>query len=296
MDLLSIARILRKHKVLVIPVVVLTFLGVVYFAAFSKPLYETTADYVFVPPPGPPTAEQIALDPTLANVNSGNLFSRFDDQSIIADAIVSRMSSASTQQTLVNQGADSRFTVTPISLYGSPEPMVEVLGTGSTAAEALKTSSLVSAALERSLYSLQRSQGTNSTYMFTALQVASSPPVIKVSSTLRSIVAVLGVGVVLLFVLVSLGDAIDRKRAEARGGAESTVATNGYAPQGNPVATNGAAAPAPPVATNGVAANGVAANGVAANGVAGRPSELHVWTPVVRNPASPKSEPRPVGL
>ncbi len=248
----------------------------------------------------------------MANINSSNVFSRFDDQSIIADSIVSRMSSASTQQALVNQGADSRFTVEPISLYGSPEPMVEVTGTGATAAEALKTSSLVSAALERSLSSLQRAQGTNSTYMFTALQVASSPPVIKVSSKLRSIVAVLGVGVVLLFVLVSLGDAIDRKRAEVRDGSEPTAAGNGHAPPAHPVATGGAATPAHPVATGGaataahpVASNGAPTNGAATNGatngadvngLAGRPSELHLWTPVVRSPASAKGNPRPVGL
>jgi len=286
MDLLSIARIMLKHKLLVIPVVALTLIGVVYIAAFSKPLYETTADYVFVPPPAAPTAAQVAQDPNLANVNSTNVFSRFNDQSIIADAIVGRMSSASTQQSLVNAGADKRFTVTPISLYGSPEPMVEVLGTGSTAAEALKTSTLVSAALQRSLYSLQRAQGTIPAYMFTALQVSSSPPVIKVSSMLRSIVAILGVGVVLLFILVSVGDVIDKKRAGARAGAGHTVVANGSAPHAQPVAANGSAPRAQPVAANGAPANGVTA----------RPAELHLWTPIVGPPIPMKGEPRPIGL
>jgi hypothetical protein len=286
MDLLSIAKIILKHKLLVVPVMALTLIGVVYIAAFSKPLYETTADYVFVPPPAAPTAAQIAQDPNLANLNTANVFSRFNDQSIIADAIVSRMSSASTQQSLVNAGADARYTVAPISLYGSPEPMVEVLGTGSTAAEALKTSSVVSTALQRSLYSLQRAQGTVPTYMFTALQVASSPPVIKVSSMLRSIVAILGVGVVLLFVLVSVGDAIDKKRAGVLG-AGHTVAVSGSAPQVYPVVVNGSSPREQAVVNN---------NGGPPNGVAVRPGELHLWTPIVAAPVSVKGEPRPVGL
>jgi len=236
MDLLSIARILLKHKLLVVPVMVLTLLGVVYVGAFSKPLYEMTLDYAFVPPPGPPSAAQIALDPSLANVNATNVFSRFEDQSIIADSIVSRMSSSTTQQTLVDQGADKRFTVLPITLYNSPEPMVEVTGTGSTPAEALKTGNLVSTALERSLYTLQRAQGTDPTYMFNALQVASSPPQMKVSGKLRSIVAVLGVGAVLVFVAASVGDAIDKKRAEVRSNAEHSVAVNGKGPHRLPTA------------------------------------------------------------
>lgn len=236
MDLLSIARILLKHKLLVVPVIVLTLLGVVYVAAFSKPLYEMTLDYAFVPPPGPPSAAQIAEDPALANVNSNNVFSRFEDQSIIADSIVSRMSSSTTQQTLVDHGADKRFTVLPVTLYNSPEPMVEVTGTGSTPAEALKTGNLVSTALERSLYTLQRAQGTDPTYMFSALQVASSPPQMKVSGKLRSIVAVLGVGAVLVFVAASVGDAIDKKRAEVRSNAEPTVAVNGKGPHRLPTA------------------------------------------------------------
>jgi hypothetical protein len=155
------------------------------------------------------------------------VFSRFEDQSIIADSIVSRMSSTTTQQTLVNQGADKRFTVSPVTLYDSPEPMVEVTGTGSSPAESLKTGNLVSTALEHSLYTLQRAQGTDPAYMFSALQVASSPPQIKVSGKLRSILGVLGVGAIFVFIVASVGDAIDKKRAEAG----STLAVNGKGPQ-----------------------------------------------------------------
>jgi hypothetical protein len=53
--------------------------------------------------------------------------------------------------------------------------------------------------------------------MFTAIQVATSgPPRVKLSSKLRSVLAVLGIGALMLFVVVSLGDAIDKKRTERR--------------------------------------------------------------------------------
>ena len=117
----------------------------------------------------------------------------------------------------MKEGADPRNTVTLTSVNGTTEPGVEVLGTGSTAAEALKTSGLVGAAVQHNLFALQSVEGTNPYYMFTAIQVATSgPPQVKLSSTLRSVLAVLGVGAVLLFLVVSLGDAVDKKRAERR--------------------------------------------------------------------------------
>jgi hypothetical protein len=217
MDLLSISRVIWRHKLLVLPVIALTFVAAFYFLAFSKPLYEMTDDYVLAPPPTAPTAAQIAQDPSLAKINPDNVYARFYDQSIIGDALAARMSSQLTQSALVKEGADPRYTVTLTSVNGTTEPGVEVLGTGSTVAESLKTSDLVGVALKNNLYDLQSAQGTNPYYMFTAIQVANSgPPQVKLSSKLRSVLAVLGVGALLLFVVVSLGDAIDKKRAERR--------------------------------------------------------------------------------
>ena len=93
MDLLSISRVIWRHKLLVLPVVALTFAACFYFVAFSKPLYEMTDDYVLAPPPAAPTAAQIAENPSLAKINPNNVYARFYDQSIIADALVARMSS-----------------------------------------------------------------------------------------------------------------------------------------------------------------------------------------------------------
>ena len=154
--------------------------------AFSKPLYEMTDDYVLAPPPTAPTPAQIAENPSLAKISPNNVYARFYDQSIIADALVARMSSQLTQAALLKEGADPRNTVTITSVNGTTEPGVEVLGTGSTAAQALRTSDLVGAALTHNLYALQRAQGTNPYYMFTAIQVATSgAPQVKLSSTLR---------------------------------------------------------------------------------------------------------------
>jgi Chain length determinant protein len=217
MDLLSISRTMWRHKLLVLPVVAVTLIAAFYFLALSKPLYEVTNDYVLAPPPAAPTAAQIIENPSLGKINPNNVYARFYDQSIIADALAARMNSQVSQTTLVKEGADPRNTVTLTSVNGTTEPGVEVLGTGSTSAEALKTSELVGAALRQNLYDLQSAQGTDPHYMFTAIQVASSgAPQVKLSSKLRSVLAVLGLGALLLFVVVSVGDAVDKRRAERR--------------------------------------------------------------------------------
>jgi len=261
MDLLSITRTLWRRRVLVVPVVALTIAGLAYVAVLTKPLYQMTIDYVFVPPPNPPTPAQIAQDPSLGMVDSINVFSRFSDQSIVADSIISRMTSSSMQQELVDAGADKRFTVSPVSLYGSPEPMVEVAGTGSTAAEAQRTGALVGAALRRSLYSMQRSLGTNPDYMFTALQVGSSPPRLKVSGKLRSMAAVVGVGALLLFMVVSVADALEERRGETQGSRSPTIAVMGGGPG---IVANGSTGGTP----NGTGEAGRAVPGTNGNGFA----------------------------
>jgi len=239
MDLLSISRVIWKHKLLVIPVALVTLAAASYLLAFSKPLYQMTNDYVIAPPPSAPSATQIAENPGLAKINPNNVYARFYDQSIIADALVSRMSGQFAQDMLVKEGADPRNTVAITSVNGSTEPGVQVTATGSTAAEALTTSRLVGAALTHNLYTLQSAQQTNPYYMFTALQVATSgAPKVKVSSTLRSVLAVLGVGVLLLFLAVSLGDAIDKRRAERRSSAKHAVndgSPSAWAPDSAPM-------------------------------------------------------------
>lgn len=217
MDLLSICRTMWKHKLVVLPVLLITFVSAAYFLVVAKPLYQTTADYVIAPPPTAATPAQIAADPSLKNANPANLYARFYDQSIIADALEARMTSPSTQNALLKQGADPRNTTTLVQVNGTTEPGVEVTGTGSTAAEATRTGILLGDQVNQSLRSLQSAQGTNPFYMFTAIQVANSgPPQVKESSKLRSVLGVLGIGIVLLFLAVSIADAIDKKRAERR--------------------------------------------------------------------------------
>jgi hypothetical protein len=228
-DLLRISRILRRHKLLTFPVVILTVLGMGYALVGTKPLYQSTADYLLSPPPSAPTPGQLAADPSLAKANYDNVYARLPDLSVVVDIVAAKITGTAESQALLAQGADPRFSIAPVEKYGSPTPILEVTGTGSTAAEALKTRELVSAASIRDLYSMQASQGTSPFYMINALPMATTSPRLKVSSKLRDVIAVVALGGFLLFLAVSIGDAIDKKRAERGAAGEPKEVAHGAA-------------------------------------------------------------------
>jgi hypothetical protein len=88
---------------------------------------------------------------------------------------------------------------------------------GPTPEKALETTRLVSAALEKELRDIQVRESVNERYLIRAVQVESTDEArLRVSSRLRSLVAVLALGTFLLFVLVSIADAVGIKRAESK--------------------------------------------------------------------------------
>ena len=60
MDLLMITRKIWRHRIVTLPVIVLTFLGMVYVVAIKSSEYWATSSYVLINPPAPPTAEEMA--------------------------------------------------------------------------------------------------------------------------------------------------------------------------------------------------------------------------------------------
>ena len=72
MDLISIFRAVWRHKLVTIPVILLTCLAAFYVIAIKAPIYQASASFALVYPPGPPTAAQIVANPKLAKINPAN--------------------------------------------------------------------------------------------------------------------------------------------------------------------------------------------------------------------------------
>jgi hypothetical protein len=218
MNLLSIARKLWRYKLLTVPVVLLTFCGAVYVVAFKEPVYEASSSYILINPPAPPTPEDVARDPSLGRINADNPYTRFSDQSVIVEVLASSMANESAQRALLNAGADPRYMVERASQFGYSSPILKITAQGSSPEVAIRSAKLVGNEVTRHLEEMQQAEGVDSMYRIKANKVeAPEGAQLKASGQLRSLLGVLGLGAVLLFLVVSVGDALTTFRMERAG-------------------------------------------------------------------------------
>ena len=215
MSLLLILRKIWKYKLVTFPILAFVLVGSFYVVAMTAPTYQTSATYILVNPGPPPTETQIARNPALGRINWDNPYTRFSDQAVLAQLLASRLSNEESRSSLVKQGADPGYTAAPSAEFGFSAPILEITGTGTTPAAALKTTDLVGRALTRQLDQMQEQRNVDERYRITMEAVATpGVPTLKASGKLRRLVAVLVLGVILLFVAISVLEALGALRAE----------------------------------------------------------------------------------
>jgi capsular polysaccharide biosynthesis protein len=223
MDLLLIARKVWRYKLITLPVVLFTLLGVAYVVAVKEPTYEASSSYILVNPPAPPTAEDIARDPALGRVNADNPYTRFTDQTVVVQLLSSALSSESAQRALIEAGAEGLYAVAPTSEFGYSTPILQVTAEGPTPQVAVGTAKLVGQAVSRELDRVQRAEGVDPRYRIKTYQVdAADGAQLRASDQLRTLIGVLALGAVLLFVVVSVADALTTLRMERVGRPETS--------------------------------------------------------------------------
>jgi hypothetical protein len=215
MDLLMIARKIWRYKLVTLPVIALTLVGAVYSYFAKESVYEASASYVLINPPDPPSDQEIASRPELGRVNADNPYTRFSDQSVVVQVLARATSSESARQALTKAGADDRYTVEPGAEFGYSTPIVEVTGVGSSPEAAIDTAEVVGHAVTKELERMQQARGVDPGYRIKS-QLVNAPDdaELKASGQLRVLIAVLALGAVLLFVVVSVGDALTALRME----------------------------------------------------------------------------------
>lgn len=208
MTLLLIARKVWRYKFVTLPIIVLTYLGAGYVIAIKKPVYSTSASYILVNPPSPPTPEEIARNPKIGE-GSNNPYTRFSDQSIVGQILTARLGSRQVRENLAALGADTRYTVEPDVSFGFSTPIVKITGMGSSSDEAVASANIVGREFTRLLAEMQEARGVAPKYRITSqLLVGARQATPKASGKVRGLVAVLALGGILLFLAVSVMDAI----------------------------------------------------------------------------------------
>jgi hypothetical protein len=215
MTLLLIARKVWRYKLATLPILLLVLLGSFYVVAIKEPVYEASSTYILVNPPAPPTEEEIARDPTLGRSGTDNPYTRYSDQSVVVQVLASRLDSDAAREALEKQGADPDYTVAPSVEFGFTAPIVQIAGTGSSPEAAVRTASMVGDSLSRELDRMQQARGVEPKYRIDIQPVvAPHDAKLKASGKLRSLVAVFALGAILLFIVVSVAEALSVIRRE----------------------------------------------------------------------------------
>jgi hypothetical protein len=216
MSLLLIAQKIWRYKFATLPVLGLMLLGAFYVIAIKQPVYQTASSYILLNPPAAPTPDEVARDPKLG-VGTDNPYTRYSDQSIVVQVLASRLSGDDARAELAREGADPRYTVAPSSNFGFSAPIVQITAVGVTPAAAVKTADVVGLAMTRELDRMQQQHGTAPRYRIDAQEVAAAHDArLKASGKLRSLVAVFVLCGILLFVVVSIADAVGTIRSQRR--------------------------------------------------------------------------------
>jgi hypothetical protein len=238
MDLSAITQTVRRHKFAALPVIILTFALVVYVMVLSKPDYETAGIYALVSPPPPPTPAQIAQNPALGKVNPNNPLVSYGNLSIVASMLTQAVGTQSSQHLLLADGVDSRSTVTNDSTQ--QVPVLTATGVGSTAAEAVHSGRLLGQVLSNELNSIQARLSVSPGYRITLYPLdVPDQASLKLSSKLRNLIGVLALGVILLWVSVSVAVARAARKNARVSSARAPDSAALQASQGVPPMTGG---------------------------------------------------------
>jgi capsular polysaccharide biosynthesis protein len=224
MDLLSLTKALWRHKLAAIPVIVLIALAAVYVLKIEPPVYQASSSILLTNPPPTATKAQIAADPTLRRADPFNTFSNYGNLSIVAQAVIDNVTSKSSVSALAELGVDKRYQVTLSIATDEPTapPIIDITSFGTTTQQAIKGDNLLTKAISANLYQLQNSAGINPFYMIKAVEIVEPyQPQLSISGKLRSLTAVLGLGVILFLLVVSVADAQAKRRTARPGEADA---------------------------------------------------------------------------
>lgn len=216
MNPVSVFKMLWHHKISMISVLLLTLLAGSYVFFLAPRSYSASSVYVFVTPKVP-TAAQLLKDPALASLNSDNPYLRSADSSLIAQVMVTKLSSSDTADSMVAAGMKPDYTVTLPATSGAGQ-LIRIEASGSSPAHAIMAAETLGDRLKSELRSAQKVNNADDLYLFTALQIdAPNKATEQFSSRLRALVVVVIGGVILLFGAVSIARLVENSRARGEG-------------------------------------------------------------------------------
>jgi hypothetical protein len=203
-DIGSTLKAIARYWWLALPVILLTALGVFYVIFMQPRLYESTSTYLM-------------LNPEPGKAATANPFLQLPDQAAVVGVVSEIANSPRVNTELVAQGASKDYEVGPSETYGQGSRILEVYAPGTSPAQALLTADLVGERMRVELLRIQDEQDVDKNGRISLLALNPQPEArLKVSSLLRSVVAVVLLGAIVLFLFIGVAQAIEDARSRRR--------------------------------------------------------------------------------
>ena len=215
MDPISVFKTLWRHKWVAMPVVVVTIAACVYVMFFAQRTYQAHMTYALITPKVP-TAMELETSPQLAKLNGDNPYLRSPDSTLLSQVLITKLGARETAENLVDQGLGTEYTVAQASSFGSGM-LLEVSASGETPQQAVDTAVALGKRLTTTLHDVQKINGADESYLFSALAVDGPGQAEEMfSSRLRTLIIVGVGGVVLVFGAVSIARSLELAGAGRR--------------------------------------------------------------------------------
>jgi hypothetical protein len=218
MDPLSVLKTLRRHKWVALPVVLLTVYACIYVMFFAQRTYQATMTYALITPKVP-SALELQTSPQLAKVNGDNPYLRSSDSTLLSQVLLTKLGGQETADVLRKKGLGTEYTVAQASNQGSGM-LLQLSASGMSPQQAVDTVQALAKQLTTTLQELQKVNGADDAYLFSALPVDGPGNAQEIfSSRLRTLIIVAVGGAFLVFGAVSVARSLElarERRAEAQ--------------------------------------------------------------------------------
>jgi hypothetical protein len=203
MDPIAVFRTIWQHRIVAVPIVVLTALAAIYVYQFAPRSYQSSSTYAMINP-DIPTQLDVLKDPQLGNLNPKNPYLRSSDPSLIVQVMLTKMNDSATADLLASQDLGDEYTVSR-GVGGINGFLVDITGEGETPEKSIATTQALGNLLQKYLYDAQKVNGADDAYLFSSIVVATPDKATEqFSSRLRALIVVFLGGVVMMFGAVSV--------------------------------------------------------------------------------------------
>ena len=211
MDVLALIGIIWRHRLASLVMAIFVMASSAGVWVVSPPGWSGTSSFLLIEP-APPAEGSDANSPEVDNP-----FSRYGNPGVIIDVLSRRVDAQVSQGNLLAGREVTEYEIAPSNRYGAASPILDVKVTAQQQAQVFDTLNELGGLVTAQLAQLQSDEGVSATRNTYTIRQVDQPEQLtrELSSTLRLMVGVAGLGMLALLTALSVLEGLARRRTVA---------------------------------------------------------------------------------